>query len=158
MQEQMKDFELLREHDQVFIQFRDTGTKTPVKLVWARPLTSRGTQVSLVDEKKREVLMLDSLDWLSPASRKIAEEELRRRYVLPRITRVIQTSADFGVRYWRVETNLGERRFALKHASKHAIWLTDDHLVLEDTLGCRYEIKPYSALDGRSRAEVEKVL
>ena len=57
-----------------------------------------------------------------------------------------------------VETNLGERRFALKHASKHAIWLTDDHLVLKDTLGCRYEIKPYSALDVRSRAEVEKVL
>jgi len=36
--------------------------------------------------------------------------------------------------------------------------LTDDHLVLEDTLGCRYEIKPFSALDARSRAEVSKVI
>jgi len=153
------DFQLLRREDQVVLRRGDPEHDVPVKLVWVRPITGRGGSVSLLDPgKKKEVALLDSLEALDPASRAIAEEELSRRYLVPRITRVIRATANFGVRYWHVETDRGERRFALKHASKNAMWITDEHLVLRDTLGCRYEIQPFSALDGRSRAEVERVI
>ena len=71
---------------------------------------------------------------------------------------ILCATANYGIRYWHVETNLGERRFALKHAGKNAFWLTDDHLMLRDTLGCRYEIRSFSALDPRSQAEVQGVI
>ncbi len=150
--------QLLRRGDEVFVRRDGEESRTPVKLVWARPISARGGEICLVDRDKREVGMLQGLHELDEESRRIAEEELARRYLVPRITRVIRTSASFGVRYWHVETDLGERTFALRHASKNAVWIDDDHLVLCDALGCRYEIRPYSALDARSRAEVEKVI
>lgn len=152
-------FLLKRRQDQVVLHRPEPESEVPVKLVWARPITARGGPLSLVDrEKKTEVLMLESLDALDPDSRRIAQEELTARYLMPRITRVILATAHFGVHYWHVETDRGERQFALKHASKNAVWLSDDHLVLRDTLGCRYEIKPYSGLDRHSRAQVERAI
>ncbi len=149
---------LQRHADRVLLSRGDSDDWTPVRLVWARPISGRGGEISFLDKNKREVLMLESLDPLDPESRKVAEEELAKRYLVPRITRVIRTMATFGIRYWHVQTDRGERRFALKHASKNTFWLSRDHLVLRDTLGCVYEIRPFSELDQRSRAEVEKVI
>jgi hypothetical protein len=158
MPRNVKEFRLIREGDQIFLQFADAEGRTAVKPVWARPITARGAEVSFIGPDKQEVLMVSCLDALDSASRRIAEEELSRRYVFPRIMRVMSATASFGVRYWHVETDLGERHFALKNASKNAVWLSDDHLVLNDTLGCRYQVCPYSALDAKSRAEIEKVI
>ena len=156
--EKPKEFRLLREEDELFVRFEGSDTKTSVKLVWARPISGRGGSICLLDRDKKEVAMLKSLDSFDPDSRVIAEEELAKRYLVPRITRVIRATANFGIRYWHVETDLGRRHFALKNASKNAVWISDDHLVLRDTLGCRYEINPYSGLDPRSRTLVEKVI
>jgi len=157
MQEQTMTYRLTRRGDRVMLH-ADGDEPVAVRIVWARPISARGAEISLLDDQKREALMLSGLDDLDADSRAIAEEELAKRYFIPRITRVVSAVANFGIRYWRVETDLGERRFALKQASKNAVWLTDDHLVLRDTLGCRYEIRPYADLDERSRAEVEKVI
>lgn len=158
MTETAKEFKLIREGDRVFLQFADGDAKKAVKIAWARPISTMGAEVSIIGPEKEELALLPNLDSLDPASRKVAEEELARRYVYPRITKVHSAVATFGVRYWHVETNLGERRFALKNASKNAVWITDDHLVLNDTLGCRYEVRPFSALDPVSRARIEDVL
>jgi len=151
-------FRLLREQDKVLACFESDDRSVPVKIVWARPISARGAEVALIGPDKQEVAMLNDLSGLDPQSRVIAEEELARRYLMPRITCVISATASFGVRYWHVETDLGQRRFALKDASKNAVWLTSDHLVLQDTLGCRYEVNPFSALDVRSRTEIERIL
>jgi hypothetical protein len=150
--------QLRRQGDQVVLDPGDGKEPKPVKLVWAQPVSRRGGPVSILDAEKNEIAMLPNLDALDPESRQVAEDELLGRYLVARITRVIRARATYGVRYWHVETDRGERRFAIKHTSKNAIWVTDNHLVLRDTLGCRYEINPFSALDRRSRAEVEKVL
>jgi hypothetical protein len=158
MNETAKNMRLVREGDALFVVGPEPETKKPVKLLWVRPISARGRDVSIMDREKKEVLMLANLDELDPDSRVLAEAEIAKRYILPKITRVISATAAFGIRYWHVETNLGARHFALKNASKNAVWVTDDHLLLQDVLGCRYEINPYSALDARSQAEVEKVI
>jgi len=156
MKTEQPDCKLASEADRVFLC--RAGERIPVKLVWTRPISGRGGGLCLLDKDKKEVLMVNDLDDLDADSRRVAEEELSRRYMLPRITRVVRTQAHFGTRYWHVETDRGERRFAMKHAGKHAVWLTDNHLVLRDTLGCLYEVRPYSALDAKSKAEIEKVI
>jgi hypothetical protein len=57
-----------------------------------------------------------------------------------------------------VPTTHGERRYALKHASKNAIGVDSDHSALREAMGCRYETRPFSALDPRSRMQVERVI
>jgi len=157
MDEMTREFSLVRKHDQVFLRGAD-GSEVPVRIVWTRPISGRGSEISLLNEKKKEILMLKSIELLDPDSRTIAESELEHRYLVPRITSVISTSPHFGSRYWDVETNLGRRRFVLKDPNKNAVWVTEDHLVIRDTLGNRYEINPFSRLDDHSRAEVDKVI
>jgi len=158
MSEREKQIRLHWEQDRVLMSRGEGAEGTPVKLVWARPITGRGGAISVLDAKKNELAMLENLDALDPDSRKVAEEELTKRYIVPRITRVIKTTANFGIRYWHVETDRGERRFALKNASKNAFWVSRDRLMLRDTMGCLYEIGSFSALDARSKSEVEKVI
>jgi hypothetical protein len=147
---------LLRRGDQVHAELN--GESKPVRLVWARPVSAAGNEIAVLDEKKREVALLPGLDALDPASRQIAEEELRRRYLLPKITRVLQTRSHLGTRYWHVETDHGVRHFVVRNPNHDVLWLSDDHLVLRDPLGNRFEITSIAALDPASRAAVLQVI
>ena len=158
MSEENNDFRLARKLDRVYIQFDDGTEEKPVKLVWARPVSGIGQEVSVVGMDKKEVVMIEDLADLDPESRKVAEAELEQRYLMPRITRVVSTSAQFGSRYWDVETNRGRQKFLMKDPSKSVIWVTDDRLVLRDVVGNQYEIESYAKLDPKSRIEVERVI
>jgi hypothetical protein len=147
-------FRLVRDADQVSVRFDVDGRKIPVKIACARPISGREELISMLDRDKKEVAMVESLAALDPESRAVVLEELARRYLFPRITRVRHIEAMFGIQYWQVETTAGERCFALKNDSKNVVWITDQHLVLQDTLGCRYEVRPVSDLDTASRAQL----
>jgi hypothetical protein len=149
---------LFRKLDQIFLLTGSEADARPVKLVWARPVSGQGQEVSLLDDKKKEVLMLLNLDALEPASRKIAEDELGCRYLMPRITRVLRTHAHVGTRYWQVETDHGPRYFVIRNPNRDVVWVTNDRVVLRDPLGNRFEIASLNALDTASRAEVDKVI
>jgi len=158
MNKPMREFRLIRKDDQVLLKFADGGEEVPVRMVWVRPISGRGLEVSLLDEKKKELLMLRSLDALDEESREIAVTELQRRYLVPRIVRVLSTSAHFGNRYWDVDTDRGRRKFVLRDPNKNATWLTEDHLLLRDTTGNCYEVNPFSGLDRHSKEEVWKIV
>jgi len=158
MTDQTQEFRLVRKDGKVLLRFTGEGASIPVIVVWARPVSGRGKEVSLLDEKKREVLMLESLDQLDPESRAIAEEGLEMRYLIPEITRVLKAEAHFGNRFWDVETTHGARSFAMRDPNKNVTHLTDDHVVIRDVLGNRYEIPALSELDAHSLGETEKVL
>jgi len=158
MSNENNSFKLIRKLDRVHIRFDDGAEEKPVKLVWARPVSGAGQEISVVDQDKKEVVMIRHLDDLDPESRQIAEEELDQRYLMSRITRVVKTVASFGSRYWDVETTRGRQKFLMKDPSKNVIWVTDDRMVIRDTVGNRYEIESYSALDAKSKVEIERVI
>jgi len=157
-QAQSATIRLKRQGDQILLDAAGDQAAKPVKLVWARPIAGRGSHLSIMDAKHNEIALVNGLDALDPESRRIAEEELAKRYLVPRITRVIRTRACFGIRYLHVETDIGPRRFAFKNATRDVVWITDDHVMLRDTMGCRYEINPFSALDPVSQREAHRVL
>ena len=151
-------FSLVRKDSRLFL-VRDDGTDPiEVTLAWARPISGRGGEVSLIGPDKKEVLFLNSLAELDGESRRVAEEELARRYLVSRIVRVYATEARFGDRYWDVETERGRRRFVMKDPNANIIWAGDDSLIIRDTLGNRYTIESLEALDPASRAQVLKVV
>ena len=148
----------LRREAGALLLVRGGEPPVPVILVWARPISARGREIVLLDEARREIVMLPGPEALDPESRALAAEALEQAYLAPRILRVLHTETVFGTQYWEVETDRGARRLAIKSDNRNAVWIDPDHLVLRDTLGCRYDIQPYSGLDARSRAAIEKVM
>jgi hypothetical protein len=153
-----KPVKLMRRHDQVCVCRDGEAEPVPVKVVWMRPVSGVGQEVALLDEKKREVAMIRSLDELDAGSRAIAEEELQRRYLMAKIHRVINAWAQLGTRYLYVETDRGVRQFVIKNPNRDLVWLGGDHIVIRDTLGNRYEIASLAGLDAASRAKLESVI
>ena len=135
------------------------GIEIVVRVVWARPLTARGVELSIIDDKKREHAFIPTLAALDPEARAVAERALTDSYLIARITRVMHTDIHLGTRYWEVETDRGPRRFAMREPRKNVNWIEPrSRCLIRDTMGNRYEIEKLSALDQESQAEVGKVL
>lgn len=129
-----------------------------VKLYQAAALSRPGQYLSLVDGKGEEIVMVARLADLSPASRTVAEAEVRRRYLTARVQAIDSIKTEFGVTYWRVATDRGERDFVVQSLSESCVWLGDHHLLLVDADGNRFEIADRQALDAPSRAHLDAVL
>ncbi len=122
-----------------------------VKPAWAAPLSHPGKYLALVDGKGKQVAMFVDLDELSVENRKLVESELHHRYLTGTIHRVLEIKFELGVTYWHVATDRGDREFVTQSLHENAQWLGDDHLLVIDADGNRYEVKDVNALDNRSR-------
>ena len=136
----------------------DGATAIPVRVVWARPISGRGADIGLMNDKKVCVAMLADLQDFPADSRGIALEELDRRYCIARIASVFATQVQFGNRYWDVDTDRGRRRFLLREPSKNVTRSAPDQVMIRDTLGNRYVIDSFGKLDARSQEEAERAL
>jgi hypothetical protein len=126
-----------------------------VTVRYLRPLTSR-SEIVFLDEKQQEVVTVRDLNAMTGAEQELVAEALRERYHLTVIARVEDIDIRMGTRYWRVETNRGDRWFALREPGKNVTWLGENHLVLRDTAGNRFEIPDLAALDARRRRLVRR--
>jgi hypothetical protein len=149
---------LKKEGDVLFAIFNDGTEKHKVKLVWVRPMTGRGKEISILDKDNKELWLLESIHEFDEVSRALALQVLEERYFIPKIIKVYHTDANFGNRYWEVETCKGKCTFAMRDPRKNINWLTENHLMLRDTLGNRYEIENLSQLDAVSQELIEKVV
>ncbi len=129
-----------------------------VKAVQASPLTHPGRYISFLDEKGAEISLIRDLEELDPVSRELAREALRRYYVVARILSVRSLRVEMGIAYWSVETDRGERDFALKDPQENVQLLDGRRIALTDVHGNRYEIPDLRQLDQRSRTLVESIL
>ena len=95
----------------------------------------------------RGITLVDRLDELAPRLAEVANEELRRRYLTARVEEIHHIRTEFGVTYWQVRTDKGERDFVVQSLSESCIWLSDRHLLLVDVDGNRFEIADRAGLD-----------
>lgn len=152
-------FRLERRGDAVFAHSEDLDEPVEVRLVYARPLSARGRQVSVLTARgKKEITWIEDLEELDPASRQLAEAALHDRYRIGVIESVEHSFVNHGHRYLKVRTDRGFRYFNLKEPGKNVTHVTDDHLVIRDSMGNRYEIPSLRALDADSRRRLELVL
>ena len=129
-----------------------------VKLYQSAPLSRPRQYLSLQSGKSEQILLVREITDLTPESQAVAEEQLRRRYLTARIDRVLKVRTEFGITYWQVQTDKGERDFVVQSMAESCLWLSDDHILLTDTDGNRFEIASRAALDVASRAELDSVL
>lgn len=129
-----------------------------VKVYRAAPLSQPNGPVAFLDGRGNEIRTLDNLDSLDEESRRIAKAELTLRYLTARIERILSLSQEAGVGYWLVETDRGRRDFVVQGMQENCIRLGDDHLLLIDVDGSRFEIPSAAALDARSQLLLSEVM
>jgi len=136
----------------------DDHSYTTVKLFQSSPLSLPGRYLSLQSGRNEEILLIPELSVLMPSARQTAEEELRRRYLTSRVNKVTEVRTEFGITYWHVETDRGPRDFVVQSMSESCLWLSDDHILLTDVDGNRFEIASRAGLDTDSQAQLDSVL
>jgi hypothetical protein len=57
-----------------------------------------------------------------------------------------------------VETEAGQRKFAMKDPMRNMFTVSHDQVIVKDTHGNKFMIESIARLDIRSRAEIDKVL
>jgi hypothetical protein len=129
-----------------------------VKVVRTFPLSDPDHYLGLLDGKDHVIgLVVEPTEFDEPTRRTI-EEELRRRYFIPTITRVHEAREEFGSVYCDVETDHGRRQFVAQALRDTQEKLGDGRLLLADVDGNRYIINDWQSLDSRSRRLLERLV
>ncbi len=158
MAEEIKRISVRNRDGKYLLQTGGDGAGTVVRIVWARPLSGHAQEIAFLDEKKKCVSMINSLNDLDSESRAVVEEALQMRYLMARIVRVNKAKTHFGTRFLDVETDRGIRAFALRDPNRNILHFDEDRICIRDTIGNIYEIESLGGLDRKSQAEIEKIL
>ena len=144
--------------DRLRMTVRDERSYITVRPAWASPLSNPRRFLSLLDGKGDEILTIHEPEELPGPSLTAVKEELRRRYLTATVTVVELAKVEFGATYWHVDTDRGPRDFVTQSLQENAQWLSDDHLLLIDVDGNRFEIPSVAALDLKSRGFIQRIL
>ncbi len=144
--------------DRLRATINDEYSVVTVKPAWSAPLSLPNQYLALLNGKGDEITTISEPKELSKESLEAVQEELRRRYLTAVVETITAAKSDFGVTYWHVETNRGDRDFVTQNLQENAQWLSPTHLLLLDVDGNRFEIKDVSKLDESSQKILETVL
>ncbi len=163
----------LRLLDPARVRFRTIGHRlelclppageAPFEPVWQEasllrmfPLSDEYGWLAVLNADGKELGVLRDLHGMAHDSLAAVREELRRRYLVPRITAILAVRDRADVTEWRVETDRGPAVFQVRHLSENLKQPLPGHLSLTDVEGNRYDIPDLGALDDDSRRRLEE--
>jgi hypothetical protein len=117
------------------------------------PLSHKADYVSFLNEKDREVVLLQEPHELDAASRAALADALALVYYVARITRVDSIKETMGVTLWEVMTDRGYASFEVVDR-RHIRKLPGGRLIVVDVDGNRFEVPNLDELDERSQAYI----
>ena len=129
-----------------------------VAIARAFPLSGPDRYIGLRDGQDKDIGMLATLDHLDAESSAIVDEELRRRYFLPRVLSVLQVKEEFGTTTWEVETDKGTQTFVIQNLRDAVQTLSPNRVLITDMDGNRWEIPDVSTLDDKSYDIIHRVM
>lgn len=147
---------MCRKGDQIHICFDKRGP-LPVILVWTRPTTGFGKEISIIHDNC-EVAFVEDISEFDSESAALAREELEKRYLIPKITRIADADVHLGNLYFSVDTDWGSKSFIMKNPFTSIRPFDKDGMLISDVMGNLFLVPSYSRLDTRSRKVLEKVI
>ncbi len=131
-----------------------------VAVLRAFPLTAPNEflSVRLPSDMQNEIGMIERLSDLSGESRALVEEELRRRYMIPKIKKILALRRRGGLLRLTVESDLGKRSLTMRDEATSVRILEGGRVLLSEINGCLYEIEDPKKLDKASYRRIEVFL
>ena len=121
------------------------------------PLTNPEEFISIreADEKAKEIGLIEKLTDLPADQQEMIREQIRLRYFMPVITKVLDIKDEYGYAYWHVMTSFGACRFTTQMSGNAVISLSDSRLMVTDIDGNRYEIPDFYQLGVMERKKLD---
>jgi hypothetical protein len=134
------------------------GTRTVgVEPVRAFPFSDPNRGVAICDGHGHEILWVDNLEEIPPATRSILEAELARREFSPVIQKILSIASETTPCEWHVQTDRGSTRFIL-NTEEDVRRLSSTRVIVTDSRGIRYQVPDTRSLDSGSRRLLERYL
>ncbi len=120
------------------------------------PLTNPEEFISIreSDEKAKEIGIVEKISNLPKDQQEMLREQIKLRYFMPVITKVLDIKDEYGFAYWNVITTFGACRFTTQVSRDAVINLTDSRLMVTDIDGNRYEIPDFYHLSVMERKKL----
>lgn len=121
------------------------------------PLTNPEEFISIreSDEKAKEIGLIEKLSQLDKEQQEMIREQIRLRYFMPIITKVLDVKDEYGYAYWHVTTSFGSCRFTTRMGGDSVITLGESRLLVTDIDGNRYEIPDFYKLSVTERKKLD---
>ena len=107
------------------------------------------------DEKAKEIGIIEKLSQLPKDQQEMIQEQIRLRYFMPVITKILDVKDEYGYAYWHVMTNFGACRFTTQMSGDAVVSLSDSRLLVTDIDGNRYEIPDFYQLGVMERKKLD---
>ena len=155
----MNDFHLSRNGGEVLLSYDNGDANIPVRILLVAPFSDDNRTVSILHKKeKTELALVHSIQSLDKQDQAIIQEELKRRYFLPKILKIHDITIHLGDYYWDVTTDRGRRKFILSSPAMNIRWLSVQRLLISDSEGIKYEIVNIEDLSQMSRDWVDQYI
>ncbi len=132
-------------------------TATVVDPIRSFPLSDPNRLIALVNGHGHQEFLVEDLALLAPENRSVLEADLARREFLPKIVRILKSSAPGTPCHWDVETDRGRTTFTIE-SDDDIRKLPDMRLLIADSNGIRYRIESVEQLDAASQRIVKRFL
>lgn len=121
------------------------------------PLTQPEEFISIreADEKAREIGIIRNLKDLGKDEQEMIKEQVRLRYFMPVICKVLDVKDEYGYAYWHVQTDFGVCRFTTHMGGDSVVNLGGARYQVTDIDGNRYEIPDFYALSVMERKKLD---
>jgi hypothetical protein len=139
-------------------QIGEERTYLLCQIARAFPLSEPETYIGLRDGKDKDIGMLETLSGLDTESRAIVEEELARRYFLPRVLKVHKAKKEYETVTFEVDTDKGPRTYVVQNMRESSQEVTPGRVLITDRTGARFEIPDVYAAGKEVLAVLGRVL
>lgn len=121
------------------------------------PLTNPEEFISVreADEKAKEIGIIEKLTLLHKDQQDMIREQIKLRYFMPVITKVLDIKDEYGYAYWHVMTNFGACRFTTQMSGDAVVSLSESRLLVTDIDSNRYEIPDFYQLSVAERKKLD---
>lgn len=119
------------------------------------PLSGLEKYITLLDEGGIEQAIIRDLRTLPNQDRRIIEDCLREYYLIPKVTKILESRERFGVITLRVDTDRGPAVIEIRNLLYGMKLLYGRRVLLRDGSDNRYEIPDLNALDPQSRKKID---
>lgn len=112
------------------------------------PLTNPNEYISIreADEKAKEIGMIRSLNDMPKDVQDMISEQVRLRYFMPVIRKIMNIKDEYGYAYWHVQTDFGTCRFTTHMGGDAVVSLEGARYQITDIDGNRYDLPDLYAL------------
>ena len=121
------------------------------------PLTEPEEYISIreADEKAKEIGIIEKLSRLDKDQQEMIREQIKLRYFMPTITKVLDIKDEYGYAYWNVITSFGACRFTTRMSGDAVVSLGESRMLVTDIDGNRYEIPDFYQLSVAERKKLD---